>query len=139
MKLWQLRNSKIVKVGILLYTCSLPHKAKGLCTAIKHYSYRMALKRKTHQRDCLFQTHFSIIGTTYQCDAVLDRQHGHFQNCYIFMALVVAPAVAPHMLHWRSHRLSPWCVDSHTMVASVVASHVKCLIMLSLALVYFAI
>ena len=62
-----------------------------------------------------------------------DRQRAHFQNCYIY----VAPAVAimrAHILRWTSRRSSRWCVDSHAIVASVVASHVACLI----ALVCFA-
>ena len=56
------------------------------------------LKRKRNQRDrprdvprdvaSVFQTHYLIIGTTYQSDNVRerDRQQDHFQNCYIFVA-----------------------------------------------------
>ena len=46
-----------------------------------------------------------------------------FQNCYIF----VAPVVAPHILCWKSRR----CVDSQAIVMCVVASHVACLIALN--------
>ena len=73
-------------------------------------------KRETHQRDfprdvprdvardvpqdvardvaSVFQTHYFIIGTTYQRDDVRDRQRYLFQNCYNSVAPVVAPAVA---------------------------------------------
>ena len=36
------------------------------------------IERETHQRD--FQTHYFIIGTTYQRDDVCDRQRDIFQN-----------------------------------------------------------
>ena len=44
------------------------------------------------------------------------------------------PAVAPYMSRWSSR----WCVDSHVIFASVVASLVTCLIALTFALVCFA-
>ena len=73
------------------------------------------IKRETHQRDCprdvswdvasVFQTHYFIIGTTYQRDDVRDRQRDLYQNCYISVAPAVALDVA-----------SVVALDSHAIV-----------------------
>ena len=52
-----------------------------------------------------------IIAKTYQRER--DRQRDHFQNSYIFVALVVAP----HMSRWASC----CCVDRHAIFTSLVA------------------
>ena len=90
----------------------------------------------------VFQTHYFIIGTTYQRDDVRDRQRDFFKT-------VTFPS--RRSSHRPSHftcgltccvaRRVGCCVgvNSHAIVASVVASHVACLIALELALVCCAI
>ena len=72
----------------------------------------------------------------------LLAQHTSATTCAIGNAIFFKTVAFPlphmrgHMLRWTSRRSSGWCVDSHAIVASVIASHVACQI--ALALVCFA-
>ena len=83
-----------------------------------------------------FQTHCSIVATTYQRDDVRerDRQRDYFFIFIVTFSSCVAPVVAPHNSRWTSRWSSRWFVDSYAIFATVVASLIVRLIALALAL-----
>ena len=126
---------------------TLAWKAAVLTTTLGPPPWSEWFTSKTHQRDCPRDVRRAGFLSTqfHQWHNIparrrmrRDRQCDLFQNYYIFVMCRYGLRVVPHIFHWTSRRSSRWCVDSHAIVASVVASHIGCFIVLAHSLVWFA-